>query len=108
MSDESDTKPRRGGVAPAKLVLERYLRETGLGARLRDETVFKAWRDAVGPTLAARARAVRFEHGQLDVVVRSASHLQELSTFTGEGYRKKANLRIGSERIRAVVFRLER
>lgn len=108
MADDHDEAHRRGGIAPAKQVLERYLRQSGLGARLRDASVFKAWRDALGPSLAARAHAVSFERGQLDVAVRSAAHLHEFSNFTGESYRIKANQRLGSERILAVVFRLER
>ena len=108
MTGERDDAPRRGGTAAAKLVLERYLRQSGLGAKLRDASVFKAWRDALGPTLAARARPVRFERGQLEVEVRSAPHFHELSNFTGESYRTKANQRLGSERILTVVFRLER
>jgi hypothetical protein len=108
VGDERDSPPRRGGIAPAKAVLDRYLRNTGLGARLRDNSVFKAWRDALGPTMAARAKALSFERGELHVAVRSAAHLQELTSFTGEGYRLKANQRLGSERIRSVVFRLER
>jgi hypothetical protein len=50
---------------------------------------------------------VRFENGELEVAVRSAAHLQELQSFTGDSFRKKANQRLGSERIRSVVFRLD-
>ncbi|MCC7011729.1 MAG: DUF721 domain-containing protein [Planctomycetes bacterium] len=88
--------------------MNRYLRHSGLAAKLRNVAVFKAWRDAVGIQLAARARPVRFEDGELEVQVKSAAHLQELVNFTGEQYRTNANLRLGSERIRRVVFRLER
>jgi hypothetical protein len=44
----------------------------------------------------------------LQVAVTSAAHLQELSTFTGEGYRKAANRKLGGERIQSIEFRLER
>lgn len=101
-------EPRRGGITPLQVALNRYVRSTGLGAKLRNVAVFKAWRDTLGLQLAARARPVRYENGELEVLVKSAAHLQELTNFTGEQYRIQANLRLGSERIRSVVFRLER
>jgi len=106
--ERDEQVPRRGGIAPMKVALERYMRESGLGSRLRDGEVFRAWRQALGVALAARAKPVRFENGELQVSVQSAAHLNELTNFTGEHFRKRANQRIGSERIRSVVFRLER
>ena len=66
-----------------------------------------AWREALGRELAPRARAVRFKGGELLVEVHSAAHRQELSSFTGEGFRKSANQRLGAEIIRRVTFRLK-
>lgn len=106
MADSSE--PRRGGVAPIGVALGRYLRDSGLGSRLRDAAVYRAWRQAVGTSLAARAVPVRFDDGVLEIAVASAAHLQELQNFTGEAFRKKANQRLGSERIRGVTFRLQR
>lgn len=88
--------------------LAAYLRHSGLDAKLAQARVLRAWRDAVGETLAARARAVRFQDGELLVEVRSAPHLHELSNFTGERYRALANQRLGAQRITRVVFQLER
>lgn len=98
----------RGGVASLRNALGDYLRASGLERQFSSARVHDAWRSAVGPSLAARARAVRFEDGVLEVAVKSAAHLQELSTFTGEGFRKAANRALGGERIRRVEFRLER
>ena len=103
-----DPGARRGGVTPMQVALNRYLRESGLGAKLRHVQVYRAWKQALGVALAARAKPVRFEDGELDVVVNSSAHFDELTNFTGETYRKKANQRLGSERIRRVTFRLER
>jgi hypothetical protein len=41
------------------------------------------------------------------VEVPSSAHLQELSSFTGEGYRRAANANLGSERITKVSFKLK-
>jgi len=104
----NDSKRRRGGIASMPVALGRFLKDTGLRSRLRNVAIFKAWRDAIGIVLAQRARPVSFDNGVLEVSVLSSAHLQELAAFTGEQYRIKANRKLGSERIRKVVFRLER
>jgi len=88
--------------------LDGYLRASGLGARLRTWPVFRAWIEALGPDLARRAKPVRFERGELVVEVDSATHFQELASFTGEGYRERANARLPKPDIRRVAFRLKR
>jgi hypothetical protein len=84
------------------------LRASGIGARTRQSPVYRAWSDALGPELARRAHPVRFERGELVVEVESAAHMQELSNFTGEQYRKLANARLGGEEIRKLAFKLRR
>lgn len=87
--------------------LRSFLIESGIGTKLKDAEVHQAWSQAAGAALAGRARPVRFERGELTVAVRSAPHFQELKGFTGEGLRRAANQRLGSERIRRVTYRLE-
>ena len=88
--------------------LKAFLRESGLGARMRDWKVYEAWSDALGAEMSRRALAVRFDKGELLVEVGSAVHLHELRNFTGEQYRRVANQRLGQERIRRVAFKLKR
>ncbi len=85
-----------------------FLSESGLGAKLRDWDVHQAWRDTLGPVLCKRARSVLYRHGELVVEVESAAHKQELESFTAEGYRRKANQRLGTERIRRVTIKLKK
>lgn len=109
MADEArDKQAKRGGVASMRNALGAYLRQSGLDAQFSKARIFKGWRDAVGASVAMRARPVRYENGVLEVAVKSAAHFQELSSFTGEGYRKAANRKLGGERIRKIEFRLER
>jgi len=88
--------------------LAAFLRASNLDRRLAGQDVLAAWREALGPRLAARARAVRWRDGELTVEVSSAALLQELENFTGEGYRTSANRRLGAERIRRVTFKPRR
>jgi len=97
----------RGGLSSMQQAIRGFLSTSGIGPRLRDAEVHRAWLEVVGPDLAARARPVRFRAGELTVAVRSAPHLQELKSFTGESFRRAANERLGGERIRRVTFRLE-
>lgn len=94
-------------MSSMKDALRSFLVDSGIGAKLMHSEVYHAWIQAVGTTLATRARPVRFERGELTVAVRSAPHFQELKGFTGEGFRRAANKRLGAERIRRVTFRLE-
>ena len=84
-----------------------FLDQSGLKRRLGDVRVLSAWREALGPELAPGARAVRFRRGELVVEVASAVQRQELAAFTGEGFRRKANERLGAETIRRVTYRLK-
>jgi hypothetical protein len=101
------TSIRRGGVSSIRDALHVYLRQSGLGTKLRDRPVYEAWSSACGEKLARRAQAVQFRGGELVVEVESAAHLQELKNFTGEGYRNRANQQLGSARIERVVFKLK-
>jgi Dna[CI] antecedent, DciA len=85
-----------------------FLRASGLGARMKSWPVFQAWIEALGSDLARRAKPVRFERGELLVEVDSATHFQELASFTGEGYRERANAKLAKPEIRRVTFRLKR
>jgi len=97
---------KRGGVSTIQDALESFLRSSGLNRRAGVEQAFAAWRKALGVRLARRARPVRFRDGELTVEVDSSAHFQELSSFTGETFRKKANRAVGGELIRSVNFKL--
>ena len=88
--------------------LRLFLKESGLATKLKDWPILDAWATAAGEKLAHRARAVRFQNGELLVEVESATHLQELKSFTGERYRRLANERLGTDAIQRIVFKLKR
>lgn len=92
---------------PFAEALDRFIYKSGLQGRLRQGQILDAWRKTLGPRLARRARAVRFNRGELVVQVDSATHLQELQNFTGEQYRQQANRLLGDERIKSIAFRLK-
>ncbi|MEZ6017136.1 MAG: DUF721 domain-containing protein [Planctomycetota bacterium] len=99
---------RGGRPAPLGEAVRRYLAAAGLTQRRKDASIYAAWDEAVGPTLALTARATSFQKGQLVVEVASSALLQELVGFSGEGYRARANQLLASPLIRRVTFRLRR
>jgi hypothetical protein len=99
---------RRGGVAPLGDALAGFLRGAHLDERMRERAVFGAWRAALGPALAERAVAVRFQRGELTVEVAGAALLGELMSFTGERHRRDANARLGGNRIQSICFKPRR
>ena len=89
--------------------VEAFMRAGGLGRKSADWRAMDAWRKALGGNLVRRARPVRFHKGELTVEVDSAAHLQELASFTGEGFRAAANRSLGeAETIRRVTYKLKR
>jgi len=99
---------KRGGVCSMSEALSQFLRTSRLDRRLREHQVFAAWSETLGQPAAARARAVRFQNGELVVEVSSATLLQELANFTGEGHRRAANRRLGGDLINRVSFQPRR
>ncbi|MCB9912687.1 MAG: DUF721 domain-containing protein [Planctomycetes bacterium] len=98
---------RRGGTTTLNEALNAFLKQSGLDKQMRDFAVYDAWRKALGPELCKRARAVQFKAGKLVVETESAAHRHELSSFTGESFRRRANEILGSERIHQITYKLK-
>jgi len=94
-------------MAPIQQAVTAFLRESGIGEKIRPSAVYRAWNAALGEALARHARPVRFRRGELCVEVDSTAHYHELKNFTGERLRATANGRLGKEEITRVVFRLK-
>ena len=110
MSNAKRTGDDQRGGPPALIgeALKRYLDASGLSKHLRDWPVLDAWRQAVGPELAKRARPVAYRAGELVVEVESAPLLSQLKGFSGDGYRRAANSALGEDRIQKINFKLKR
>ena len=62
-------------------IISRVLMNKGLNKVLARQKLLEAWRTAVGPKLAPNTRLTGIRGNVLRVEVKSAAHLQELSTF---------------------------
>lgn len=84
--------------------IQTFFSEKGLGSRGRNRVTFDAWREAFGDQ---SAQPVAFRRGDLVVEVESSALLQELKSFTGDRFRRRANEILGDDRIRRVVVKLK-
>ena len=94
-------------AVPIARAIDGFLAAAGLTEHLRHSRVIRAWSEVLGAH-SPHARAVRFARGELFVEIDSATHMHELTNFTGETFRELANARLGSEQIRRVHFQLKR
>ena len=98
---------QKRGPTPIGDAIQAFLRDAGIGGRQSDRRVLDAWGEALDEPMRSRTTAVAFRRNELVVEVDSAALLQELRGFTGDACRKQVNQRLGSERIRRVVFKLK-
>jgi predicted nucleic acid-binding Zn ribbon protein len=68
--------------------LPSVLNHLGLQKRFNERKVVEKWADVVGPELAQRSRATRFEKGTLFVHVEHGAWMQELHFMERELVRK--------------------
>lgn len=69
-------------------VLPSVLRDLGLQKRFSERRLVERWPDVVGPELARRARATRFDKGTLFVHVDHGAWMQELHFMEKDLVRK--------------------
>lgn len=100
--------PDRGKMISMSDALDRFLKDNDLRRSDPNNAIFTTWNQAIGPALAKRAVPVRFERGELTVLVESAAHYQELTNFTGAQLRRQTNELLGATRIERISFKLKR
>ena len=84
-------------------VMPAALRDMGLESGLRGWQALTEWPQAVGPQIARRSRAVRFQDGVLWVEVEGSVWLHQLTVLKRDLIRKIGE-RIGPDTIRDLRF----
>ena len=102
----------RDGRAQGKLeavgpLVDRLLQGLGLEARLREYRAVQAWATAVGPVVAAHARATAIQDGVLFVEVDASVWMQELSMLR-DSIIERLNAELGAPHVRRIVLAAER
>ena len=67
--------------APIGDVVERWLKNHRVRARVDPASLFGKWREVVGQEIASQTRVIDLKGGELIVEVRSAPLLNELATY---------------------------
>ncbi len=86
-------------------ILDRLTQKMGIAARLEQEKAVVLWEEAVGKSVARRAKATSVRGGILFVRVENSTWLQELALLK-EGIIEKLNGLIGSEIVKDIVFKI--
>ena len=90
-------------LEPLGTSLRAFLEKSGLAARLKGWDAIHLWAEVVGPTPAARSRAVAFESDRLIVEVDGAVWMAQLS-YLRRDILKRLNARLGGEIVQDIQF----
>lgn len=95
---------RRG---PEKIgdILKRVVRNLGIDAKMREQTLFSIWNEIVGKQIARHARPAHIRRGRLTVLVENSGYIQEYS-FLKKELQKKLNASLDKAIIKEIVFRV--
>jgi len=94
-------------VEPVAGVLERVLRDLGLGPAFGGWRAVEAWPRIVGARLARRTRAVSFRDGTLHVEVEGSAWMHELG-FLKRELIERIHRDLGSSEVRDLRFSIPR
>ncbi len=90
---------------PVAGVLEKLITQLGLGKRVREEEIMRAWSDIVGPFIAQHSTPQRLIEGVLHIRVLQPSMLYELDRTLRADIVAKLKARFGRT-VRDVKFRV--
>ncbi len=94
-----------GQFESAGSILDRLTQRMGISTRIEQEKALLYWREAVGETVARRAKARSIKGGILFVAVQDSVWMQELSLLK-ERIIEKLNSLIGKTVVKEIVFKL--
>lgn len=92
------------GPVPLSRILQGVLQDCGLDGRLNERAPLLAWREIVGPEIAAQSRAVDLEAGVLVLEADHGAWRQELSLLLPE-ILEKFNARFGPGTVTEIRWR---
>jgi hypothetical protein len=100
----TERHPRRSHPVALSTVIGGIFAGTPIGQRLKEARIWTLWDEAVGPTVASKARPVQFRDGILTVAVTSAPWLQQLS-FMKRDLVTALNQSCGEEMVRDIFLK---
>lgn len=104
MAAERET--RHGGPERVGDILARILAERGLLAEKEQNEILLAWREVVGPRIAAHTKVKSFRGGVLTVGVDSAPLRQELTLFQKDELTRALKVRLAGRPVERLEFTL--
>ena len=96
----------RDTARPVSEPLAKLMAKLGLGDRLREEEVKKAWREIAGEFIAGQSSPDALRAGVLTVRVAQSSMLYELDRVWKAQLLEKLKRRFGARTVREIKFRI--
>jgi len=98
---------RQRNLEPVSSLISGVLQRYGLDKRLDEYRAVSAWRQVVGPTIAAQAQATSIRDGVLFVDVATSVWMQELMLLR-EQIAAQLNEYLGARTVRQIVLSIQR
>ncbi len=98
--------PKRDATVTVADVIGKLMASLGLGERLRQEEILKAWKEIVGEFIASHSNPTRLQNGVLYVQVLQPTMHYELDRVWKQKIIQKMRERFGARTIRDVKFRV--
>jgi predicted nucleic acid-binding Zn ribbon protein len=99
-------KRRQASPQPVGDILSRFMKTSGLKAKLRSPRIYDCWPEIAGEEAARHSRVVGLKHCVLYVEVDSAPWLQMLSTFKKNDLLTGARERMQGVRVTDIRFKV--
>ncbi|HWL53812.1 MAG TPA: DUF721 domain-containing protein [Chthoniobacteraceae bacterium] len=98
--------PRPDRVMTIATGVERLMKSLGLGERLRQEEVLRAWEGIVGPFIASHSQPTHLQAGVLTVRVLQPTMHYELDRVWKRKILEKLRAEFGARTVREIRFRI--
>lgn len=98
--------PKRDATVAVSDVIGKLMASLGLGERLRQEEVLKAWKEVVGDFIASHSQPTRLHNGTLYVRVLQPTMHYELDRVWKQKIIQKMRERFGPRTVSDVKFRV--
>jgi len=102
----AEPPPERDTFRPINDALGKVMSELGLGDRLKEDEVKRAWHELVGEFLATHSTPVALKDGMLIVRVLQPTLLYELDRVWKPQLLQKLKAKFGQRMVRNVRFRI--
>ncbi len=95
---------RRSKTQGISEVIKAFIKESGLGPRLKETELINSWEEIVGTMISSRTKKIEITKGRMTIWLKSPVVRNELMMLR-ESLRKNLNEKAGEEIIKEIVLK---